>query len=170
MGADTVDSLTKREKECLRLLLGARTAKQVAIALELSPSTVEGYLKSARAKLGVSDSGDAARILASSEVSGTAPQYLGDGPPLLVPAVGIDPSAETPAEVGRRENRSVARLITLQRLLFPSIERPPNALTSQSRLTLICIQALLVMGTSLAMILAFYVFGWALIRLITSKG
>ncbi|WP_341208465.1 EF-hand domain-containing protein [uncultured Sphingomonas sp.] len=59
--------LTESEKECLRRRLLPQTAKEMALDLGISPHAVEKRLKMARAKLGVSSSLDAARLLAASE-------------------------------------------------------------------------------------------------------
>lgn len=59
--------LTDSEKECLRRRLLPQTAKEMALDLGISPHAVEKRLKMARAKLGVSSSLGAARMLAASE-------------------------------------------------------------------------------------------------------
>jgi DNA-binding CsgD family transcriptional regulator len=59
--------LTANEKECLRRRLLPQTAKEMATDLGISPHAVEKRLKMARAKLGVSTSLAAARLLASAE-------------------------------------------------------------------------------------------------------
>jgi DNA-binding CsgD family transcriptional regulator len=59
--------LTDNERECLRRRLLPQTAKEMAIELGVSPHAVEKRLKMARAKLGVSSSLAAARLLAGSE-------------------------------------------------------------------------------------------------------
>lgn len=59
----TIDLLTPREKECLRLLLKPMRAKEVARTTGLSVNTVNEHLKSARRKLGTSDSLSAAHML-----------------------------------------------------------------------------------------------------------
>ena len=64
-----IESLTEREKECLRLLLGGHEAKTAAAQLGLSVHTVNDHLRSARRKLGVSSSREAARILRVAEES-----------------------------------------------------------------------------------------------------
>lgn len=62
-----IDRLTEREKDCLRRWLAHQTAKEIALDLGISPHAVEKRLKMARAKLGVSSSLDAARLLATTE-------------------------------------------------------------------------------------------------------
>ena len=59
--------LTPNEKECLRRRLLPQTAKEMALELGVSPHAVEKRLKMARAKLGVSSSLQAARMLVSTE-------------------------------------------------------------------------------------------------------
>src|SRR5690606_31515708 len=59
--------LTDNEKECLRRRLRQQTAKEMALELGVSPHAVEKRLKMARAKLGLSSSLEAARLLASTE-------------------------------------------------------------------------------------------------------
>lgn len=59
--------LTEREKECLRLWLDHKTAKEIARELGISHHAVEKRLKTARTKLGVASSLEAARLLAREE-------------------------------------------------------------------------------------------------------
>ena len=59
--------LTTKEKETLRLLLQGYDAKSCARALSLSVHTINERLRSARRKLGVSSSREAARILHEAE-------------------------------------------------------------------------------------------------------
>ncbi len=67
--------LTDNEKECLRRRLRQQTAKEMALELGVSPHAVEKRLKMARAKLGLSSSLEAARLLvATEEYQRTGPQ------------------------------------------------------------------------------------------------
>jgi DNA-binding CsgD family transcriptional regulator len=66
-GGAALARLTANEKECLRRRLLPQTAKEMATDLGISPHAVEKRLKMARAKLGVSSSLVAARLLASAE-------------------------------------------------------------------------------------------------------
>src|SRR6478752_2063210 len=59
--------LTANEKECLRRRLQQQTAKEMALELGISPHAVEKRLKMARAKLGLSSSLEAARLLTACE-------------------------------------------------------------------------------------------------------
>jgi DNA-binding CsgD family transcriptional regulator len=139
----SIDGLTNREKDCLRLLLGARTVKQIAIDLELRPSTVEGYLKTARAKLGVGDSGEAARIFAAQDAQVSVPQNSGDGSPGLVPTGPTAPNRGVSA-TDVRHGSSVKGFAALIRLfLFPPIGRQPNDLSSSERYAVMAVLAIL---------------------------
>jgi DNA-binding CsgD family transcriptional regulator len=73
--------LTENEKECLRRRLLPQTAKEMAIELGVSPHAVEKRLKMARAKLGLSSSLQAARLLVQAES-----QVLVPHAPDLVPS------------------------------------------------------------------------------------
>ncbi|KEO98729.1 hypothetical protein EH32_06380 [Erythrobacter litoralis] len=64
--------LTDREKDCLRLWLDHKTAKEIARELGISHHAVEKRLKSARTKLNVLSSREAARMLAEAEAYGQA--------------------------------------------------------------------------------------------------
>jgi len=67
MEIGSIARLTDREKDCLRRWLRHQTAKEMALELGISPHAVEKRLKSARAKLGVTTSLEAARQLAACE-------------------------------------------------------------------------------------------------------
>ncbi|QKR99741.1 helix-turn-helix transcriptional regulator [Sphingomonas sp. CL5.1] len=63
----SISSLTDREKECLRLLAHPMKAKDIARETQLSVYTVNEHLKSARRKLGTTDSLSAALMLRAHE-------------------------------------------------------------------------------------------------------
>ncbi|WP_375427295.1 DUF4019 domain-containing protein [uncultured Sphingomonas sp.] len=69
-------TLTEREKETLRLLVGGHDAKSIARQLGLSVHTINERLRDARRKLDVSSSREAARLLAEAEQR--APDYPTD--------------------------------------------------------------------------------------------
>ena len=62
-----IDRLTEKERECLWLWLEHKTAKEIALQLDVSHHAVEKRLKMARTKLGVATSLEAARVLARAE-------------------------------------------------------------------------------------------------------
>jgi DNA-binding CsgD family transcriptional regulator len=72
--AEDIHTLTEKEKQALRLLLGGHDAKSMATQLGLSVHTVNERLRDARRKLQVSSSKAAARALRAAE----GPQLLGD--------------------------------------------------------------------------------------------
>jgi DNA-binding CsgD family transcriptional regulator len=75
MGLDAIDEstraailrLTSAERECLKRCLDHQTAKQMALDLGISPHAVEKRLKMARAKLGLSSSLEAAKLVETLE-------------------------------------------------------------------------------------------------------
>lgn len=62
-----LDRLTDREKEALRLLIKGYDVKSCAHALSVTPNTITERFRSARQKLGVTSSREAARMLARTE-------------------------------------------------------------------------------------------------------
>lgn len=67
MTNDAVSRLTERQKQCLRFLHAHLKPGQIATELDVSTDRVNQLLKSAREKLGVSRSIDAAILLATAE-------------------------------------------------------------------------------------------------------
>jgi DNA-binding CsgD family transcriptional regulator len=65
-------SLTPREREITRLFAGGLTYKEVALRLELAPSTIKYHLRNAYSKLGVQDKGQAASLLTLNSASESA--------------------------------------------------------------------------------------------------
>ena len=61
--------LTTGERECLKRCLDHQTAKEMALDLGVSPHAVEKRLKMARAKLGMSSSLKAAKLVAAADES-----------------------------------------------------------------------------------------------------
>jgi DNA-binding CsgD family transcriptional regulator len=121
----SVEKLSPREKECLRLMLQAMRPKDIARATGLSLHTVNGHLKSARRKLGTNDSLTAARIFGAHE----SPQKIGGAsvsgsPPPPQPVEGD--CTETTTEAGIRSPRSTYP--------FSTRERPRNSLSVRWRL------------------------------------
>lgn len=64
---DGLDDLTDKEKETLRLIVRGHDAKSMASELELSVHTINERLRTARRKLAVTSSKEAARLLFESE-------------------------------------------------------------------------------------------------------
>lgn len=84
MGANRINELTQRERECLRLVRRDQSSKQIAITLGISPHTVDARLKKAIALLEVSTRYEAAKLLSDFEESIAEPyQPLVSQPPAL---------------------------------------------------------------------------------------
>ena len=66
-----VARLTPKERECLDRWLAHATAKEIALDLGITHHAVEKRLKSARAKLGVTSTLEAARLVAAVEGYGS---------------------------------------------------------------------------------------------------
>lgn len=121
----SVEKLSPREKECLRLILQAMRPKDIARATGLSLHTVNGHLKSARRKLGTNDTPTAARIYGAYEpppkIGGAR---LSGSPPL---PQGVEGNCTEPTtEVGIRSPR-----LTYP---FSTRDRPRNSLSVRWRL------------------------------------
>lgn len=80
--SDRLTLLSPRERDCLRLVGQARSSKEIAIELGLSPFTVDEYVRSAVAKLGARNRREAARLIKVDTVT-ISPEKLGDEPPPL---------------------------------------------------------------------------------------
>ena len=96
--------LTEREKECLRLLLKPMRAKEIAQTTGLSVNTVNEYLKSARRKLGATDSLSAANALREIEEppNNSNTNKSGSRPDMAIRKyASTDMSASEPAVVKR---------------------------------------------------------------------
>jgi DNA-binding CsgD family transcriptional regulator len=98
-----VARLTPKERECLDRWLSHATAKEIALELGITHHAVEKRLKSARAKLGVTSTLDAARLLAAAEGYG---QAVSQSPELEEGASAGDlpatPGLERPTTAARR--------------------------------------------------------------------
>ena len=119
-------SLTDREKECLRLLLHPMKAKDIARATGLSIHTVNEHLKSARRKLGTTDSLTAAKILRARDGPPNSLDTMKSGSPSDLDP-GQSDSAETSVGSAGLERGWLF-------LPFASIGRPWNDLRLQWRI------------------------------------
>jgi DNA-binding CsgD family transcriptional regulator len=81
MDQGAYDSLSPRERECLRLVAQGLTSKEIAAALSapggstITPLTVDGYIKSGMRKTGTSHRREAARGVVARE--GITPHHRG---------------------------------------------------------------------------------------------
>lgn len=119
--------LTVGEKECLKRRLRHQTAKEMALDLGISPHAVEKRLKMARAKLGLSSSLEAARLMVASErYQQTAPQ----APDLETPTPVADKWFTRPLALGVIGMSILAAIVlayTAQTNLLADAEASPNA-------------------------------------------
>lgn len=82
--AARAESLTARQKECLRYVLQGYQNKEIARQLGLSPETVKQHIAAAMKTLGASSRREAAHLLASAE-SGHPPLRVNPPPPVAEP-------------------------------------------------------------------------------------
>ena len=62
-------TLPEGQKACLRLVAQGMSSKEIAKALDLTPQTVDTYLKASMSRLGASNRREAARIFLADEAS-----------------------------------------------------------------------------------------------------
>ncbi|MFT4074354.1 MAG: helix-turn-helix transcriptional regulator [Asticcacaulis sp.] len=85
-----IAALSVRQKEILRLIAQHMQAKEVGLLLHISEHTVRTHTDSARRKLGVATSRDAARLLAAFEIgNGPAPPLVDDERPSSMRIVAL---------------------------------------------------------------------------------
>jgi DNA-binding CsgD family transcriptional regulator len=129
---DAVARLTAKERECLERWLSHATAKEIALDLGITHHAVEKRLKSARAKLGVATTLDAARLLAAVEGYGPTVSQ----PPEVFAATHssqkVAPAAPLPFWRGRHRKRivtgvSLMSLVILAAVAFSAQSQPDRA-------------------------------------------
>ena len=74
MEVATIQRLTERQKDCLRLVAQGYTSKEIGRALDLSPSTVDNHILTAVQSMNASSRGEAARSLTSIETRQKLPR------------------------------------------------------------------------------------------------
>lgn len=116
--------LTANERECLRRRLRAQTAKEMAIDLGISPHAVEKRLKMARAKLGVSSSLAAARLLDATEDQVPVPRASDLSPGGAVGEATGGAAAMVPGASIRSSGGRLAMFIVLLAALLPQASVP----------------------------------------------
>ena len=126
MDGDPIAELTDAEKEVLRLYLTATDQKEIARIIERSPSAVEQRLASARRKLKVNRSIDAAHQLAHAE-----------GNPAYGMAIYGSSSGSEARNFGLMAPSSEGGSGLFSQMPFPTKGRPWNALPIGSRLIVI---------------------------------
>jgi DNA-binding CsgD family transcriptional regulator len=74
MDSGSINRLTERQKDCLRLVAQGYTSKEIGRALDLSPSTVDNHILAAVQAINASSRGEAARFLANEETRQKIPR------------------------------------------------------------------------------------------------
>jgi DNA-binding CsgD family transcriptional regulator len=73
MDRNSLDRLTEKQRECLRLVYAHMSSKEIAQKLGVEPGTVDQYVKAAMRILGVGERRTAARMLAEHEGAAALP-------------------------------------------------------------------------------------------------
>lgn len=129
MDESRIDRLSNRHRDVLRGVAALRKSKQIAVDLGIAPGTVDGYIADAVRILGVTDRGEAARLLAQHERLDTtlpAPvtppgQSGGQSSWVAAPPSPIAEKAEPVVEpeavhdAGPRRSTSLADLLPIRR-------------------------------------------------------
>lgn len=70
-GQNAIERLSKRQRECVRLVGQGFTSKEIARRINVSPSTVDNHIRSALVRLGMNSRMEAARGLRAIEAPET---------------------------------------------------------------------------------------------------
>lgn len=100
--SETLELLTARERECLRLVHAHHNSKQIARTLGIKPGTVDKHCENAARKLAVENRVAAALVLAAAEAPPNDSQYEGIA---MAATLGIGPvgaAERTPHDPSRR--------------------------------------------------------------------
>jgi DNA-binding CsgD family transcriptional regulator len=146
-----IERLTARHRDCLRLVGANHSTKEIALALRLSPNTVDGYISGAKEIMGAATRRDAARAFQAFCLSSdplnlggkfsrvvsadiAPPHSLGEHEASLRFAASVAPGLPLPKVGGRFENNSFH--------LFRGV-RERNSLSSRQRLIWIALGSLI---------------------------
>ncbi|THD77017.1 MAG: LuxR family transcriptional regulator [Phenylobacterium sp.] len=86
---DRLAHLTPKERACLHLVARRLSSKEIAVELGIAKTSVDTYCNRARAKLGVMDRYEAARMLRAVQAPSSAPKAF---VPPATPAVAPHPA------------------------------------------------------------------------------
>jgi DNA-binding CsgD family transcriptional regulator len=94
-----VESLSQRQKEILRLIAHGHQTKEIARALDIRETTIKTHTETARQRLGVATSREAARLLQAYE-SGAPLLPGGGGPawPIAEVMTSVSPLSSPPVD------------------------------------------------------------------------
>lgn len=89
------DALSRRHRECLRLVYDRQVSKEIAVALGIEKSTVDTYITEAIRILDARDRRHAAQLLAEHE-AGSPPDKIWSQPAGVEPAVAAMATVSAP--------------------------------------------------------------------------
>lgn len=107
-----MESLSQRQKEILRLIGQGHQTKEIARLLDIRETTVKTHTETARQRLGVATSREAARLLLACE-SGHPLLLGGGGPPW---PIATAPASMSPLSLPQSDDPSVVMTPLEQRL------------------------------------------------------
>lgn len=175
MGTDPFAQLSPRQRDCLRLVAELKDSQQIGFELGISPRTVDGYLRDAAMLLGAHNRRHAATLLRAHEAS-APPEKSPAQFPRLEPAPADERAMEVQFSEGVSEERTISAFRDVpgrfrsdepphrpSRLPLLAGDRQPGDLKPMVRLALI-------VGTSLASGLAFFILALAAVGLIAWAG
>jgi DNA-binding CsgD family transcriptional regulator len=127
MGDDRFDTLTERQKACLRLVHDLRNTAEIAREPGASKDAIDKAIKGAMAKLGANRRADAARMLIAHEVARGVQRLDPQRPDLPDPAAPVmkrpplhpEAALDQPARLELREQQSAFELPATMRAERP---------------------------------------------------
>jgi DNA-binding CsgD family transcriptional regulator len=145
---DTAE-LSEKQKACLRLVGQGLTSKEIAQQLGISPMTVDTYLKTAMARMGVSTRKQAARAFEASQIA--LPQSLGSPSAELADVSKTVNFMPSEAEASQQDRDAV---VPPSRPWFPPLGGERNDLEASSVIHVIVRLALMIGGGAAALVAA----------------
>lgn len=135
---EAVSRLTEKERECLSRWLQHATAKEIALDLGITHHAVEKRLKSARQRLGVSTSLEAARLVEQIEGYDRAVSGSPELSPGGEPSDTLGHAATRPETPGLSRRRAMVSGVILMSLLltilaFSMVEEPTLPTTTHPK-------------------------------------
>lgn len=135
---EAVSRLTEKERECLSRWLQHATAKEIALDLGITHHAVEKRLKSARQRLGVSTSLEAARLVEQIEGYDRAVSGSPELSPGGEPSDTLGHAATRPETPGLSRRRAMVSGVILMSLLltilaFSMVEEPTLPATTHPK-------------------------------------
>jgi DNA-binding CsgD family transcriptional regulator len=136
MDDDRIARLPEGQKQCLRMVLRHMSSKQIALALGISPHTVDQRLRQAMRTLGASSRVEAARALAEVEGAEGYQPLAYQSPHIESPAGA--PSARPSSNGGGRDERLqrigwIVAIVAAAAAFFAAVFTGLNALSEFTR-------------------------------------